>query len=90
MQIDWTTIRRGNADAPPGQAPGSISRRAFLASGAALALAACAQGRFAGDTQPQGSAGTKAAKDANNVKDASAWKPSPPRWSSTCTAMPAA
>ncbi|AJG21889.1 dipeptidase [Cupriavidus basilensis] len=77
MQIDRTTICRGDADAPPGQAPGSISRRAFLASGAALALAACAQGHLAGDTQPQGSAGTKAAKDASGVKDVSPRKPSP-------------
>jgi membrane dipeptidase len=40
-------------DLPATRAPRSVSRRAFLASGAALGLAACAPGRFAGYTEKQ-------------------------------------
>jgi len=52
MQLDGTTIRAGEVDqmteaVPLGQRPAMPSRRAFLAAGAALGLAACAPGRFA-------------------------------------------
>ncbi len=42
-----------------GHAPRSASRRAFLASGAALGLAACAPGRFAGYTEKPDAADTQ-------------------------------
>ncbi|WP_454724604.1 MULTISPECIES: dipeptidase [Cupriavidus] len=60
-------------DAQPLDAPaaGIMSRRAFLASGAALGLAACAPGRFAGYTEGQaGAAGDAQAEDAPP-----GWKP---------------
>ncbi|EHP37938.1 peptidase M19 renal dipeptidase [Cupriavidus basilensis OR16] len=71
MQIDRTTNRTGDGDARLGQAPGMISRRMFLAAGAALGLAACAPERFAGHTEPPASPGTRA------TQDVSPWKPSP-------------
>ena len=52
-------------DLHPERAPRSASRRAFLASGAALGLAACAPGRFAGYTEkPDAGAVHAGASDA--------------------------
>jgi membrane dipeptidase len=63
-------------DSQPDRAPRSASRRAFLASGAALGLAACAPGRFAGytekpDAQTPGVAQTPGTQASN---DPSAWR----------------
>jgi membrane dipeptidase len=47
----------------PATSPRGLSRRAFLASGAALGLAACAPGRFAGYTEPHDDAAAQTATD---------------------------
>jgi len=65
-------------DAQPLAAPaaGTMSRRVFLASGAALGLAACAPGRFAGYTEGQADA-------AGNAQPADA----PARWQPAANAL---
>lgn len=63
----------------------AMSRRAFLATGAALGLAACAPGRFAGYTEaqaPDASASSAQAASMSNAAPASSnsiatWQPSP-------------
>jgi membrane dipeptidase len=61
------------------QAP--MSRRAFLAAGAALGLAACAPGRFAQYTEPADAAASASESAASAAAPASApapmWQPSP-------------
>ncbi|MFM0736978.1 membrane dipeptidase [Paraburkholderia xenovorans] len=55
----------------------TFSRRAFLASGAALGLTACAPGRFAGYTEPQDAAASAAttATAAQTTSAPSQWLP---------------
>jgi membrane dipeptidase len=63
-------------DLLPDHAPRSTSRRAFLASSAALGLAACAPGRFAGYTEKPAAAETPDPQtpDAHTSDNPSAWR----------------
>ncbi len=62
----YRLVQASPAPTQPASGPARMSRRVFLASGAALGLAACAPGRFAGYTE--GQAGTDPAP---------AWTPPP-------------
>jgi len=72
-------------------APRSASRRAFLASGAALGLAACAPGRFASYTEKQDAGATTASAAASSTQpadgqaSAAATSDGPPAWRTTDT-----
>ena len=63
-------------DWQPDQAPRSASRRAFLASSAALGLAACAPGRFAGYTEKPDAAQPSDSQnpDVQTSDNPSAWR----------------
>jgi membrane dipeptidase len=66
--------------APHGAAAAPMSRRAFLAAGAALGLAACAPGRFAQYTETHGEASAPAHESAESAEStasaAPTWQPS--------------
>lgn len=68
--------------------PRTFSRRAFLSSGAALGLAACAPGRFAGYTDPSTRKTTRSRRPTAAVTARLHGKRRPARSPSTCTATP--
>jgi membrane dipeptidase len=77
----YQLVEASPLDCQPDPAPRSASRRAFLASGAALGLAACAPGRFAGYTEksdaaqaPDPLASDPRNQDAPTPENASNWR----------------